>query len=142
MGRFHKRNDMDTNYMDSFGWVVFALVLVFSWFGLLMVKAKQWEKERNKEALEELEREPELPEVDLRAATVVRKGTSLDWEGKVAYPNSRICFLVQFELDYGEKLTLSVDEEHYAAIEEGESGTLAMTNDCFLDFVAGEFPGD
>ena len=127
--------------MERIGALIF-LAAVLVWFGLFLARSIRSDRERRDRALEELEAEAEPPKVELRAATVLEKGTALDWGGDAKTPRSRVSFLVRFELDYGERLTLAVDEERFAAMREGDSGTLATEGGTFLDFVPGEYPND
>ena len=127
--------------MERIGALIF-LAAVLVWFGLFLARSIRSDKKRRDRALEELEAEPQPPEVELRAATVLEKGAAFDWGGDLKTPRSRVSFLVRFELDFGESLTLAVDEERFAALREGDSGTLATEGGAFLDFVPGEYPND
>ena len=121
--------------------VILLLVLTLGWtafFVYWMVKSYREEKKKREETLKELDRAVDLPPVlDERRATLIRKSCGTDVIG-TRYVECRVEFLLVFEDDFERELPLSVEEEIYLAIEEGDRGTLALSDGEFYSFTLEE----
>lgn len=92
-----------------------------------------------KKNLADLDRQSNLPPMlDEHRATLVKKscGTKM-----VGFKSSLECqreFVLVFEDEYEREIPLSVDEEIYLAIEEGDSGILALSDGKLYSFTLDE----
>ena len=109
--------------------LVFALLLVVS-----LVKIILQGRKSRLAALAELERPYDLP--PLREINV--RVLSKEWDAKVygvKYPEMRKEFFVTFLTSEGKSLRYPVEEDVYALLKEGQTGTIAVINERLYGFV-------
>ena len=79
------------------------------------------------------------PSYDVFYAKVVDIKCDIDYNKSVKgikTPELIKNFMVTFELEHGELLTLCVAEEYYSAFEIGQKGKLTLANEEFVAFAA------
>lgn len=88
-----------------------------------------------KKGMAELERAAALPiPLDECRATLVKKRCFTKTVGSKSSLSCQREFLLVFEDEFEREISLSVEEEIYLALEEGERGTLALSDGAFYSF--------
>ena len=125
--------------MDPVAIVLLALTLCWLAFGICwMIKSHHETKIKQEKKLAELDRVADLPlELDEYRATLVKKSCGTKMIG-TKHPECRREFLLVFEDDFEREIPLSVEEEVYLAIDEGDCGTLALSDGEFYSFALDE----
>ena len=125
--------------MDPIGMTFVALTVLWAAFGAYwMYKSYHETKNKQKRALEELDRAVAFPPpLDECRATLVKKCCGTEVIG-TKYVECRCEFLLVFEDDFEREIPLSVEEEVYLAIEEGDRGTLVLSDGAFYSFTLDE----
>lgn len=125
--------------MDPIAIILLALTLCWSAFLIYwMIKSHRETKRKQEQTLRELDRAADFPPpLDERRATLVRKSCGTEVIG-TRYVECRSEFLLVFEDDFEREIPLSVEEEVYLAIEEGDTGILALSDGKLYSFTLDE----
>ena len=108
--------------------LVAYFVGMFAWF--LVKKYKQ-----AKIGQAELEAPVSQPTLVVVGATVKAKEVGEEVTGNPRFPKRKMVFTLLFVTDGGEEMPLQVPQEVFETLQEGDSGSLALHNDRYYDFL-------
>ena len=80
----------------------------------------------------------ETPEPEFFQAKALRKRVHIYYISELNIPRSVTEYFITFLLETGEERELSLSQEMFEKIEEGQESTLVLLNDMFFDFGEGE----
>lgn len=80
----------------------------------------------------------ETPEPEFFQAKALRKRVNIYYISELNIPRSVTEYFITFLLETGEERELSLPQEIFEKIEEGQESTLVLLNDMFFDFGEGE----
>lgn len=126
--------------MDPIAIGLMILFVGFSFLGIyyFFIRSYRNALAKQKKGFEELDRQSAFPPpLDEMRATLVKKKCGTKMVG-TKYPECQREFVLVFEDEYEREIPLSVDEEIYLAIEEGDSGILALSDGKLYSFALDE----
>ena len=104
-----------------------------------MVKSLRETKSERQKKLAELDCAVAFPPpLDERRVTLVRKSCGTKMVGSKSSLECQCEYLLVFEDEFEREIPLLVEEEIYLAIEEGDTGTLALSDGEFYSFTLDE----
>ena len=120
--------------------VLLTLTLSGSAFGIFWIFKSYFEaKKKQQEKCRELDRAVAFPPpLDECRATLVRKSCGTKMVGSKSSLECQCEYLLVFEDEFEREIPLLVEEEIYLAIEEGDSGILALSDGKLYSFTLDE----
>jgi hypothetical protein len=117
--------------------IYIGIALIAAFFILTIINALMTRKKLDKDGFSDSDfKEPSYDVfyakvVDIKCDIVYNKSVK-----GIKTPELIKNFMVSFELEHGEVLTLCVAEEYYSAFEIGQEGKLTLANEEFVAFAA------
>lgn len=113
---------------------VILIVLVAYFVGMfLWFLVKKYKQTKIQQA--ELDTPVSEPTLSVVGATVKAKEVGEETFGNPRFPKRKTVFTILFVTDAGEEMPLQVTEDVFAKLQEGDSGSLALHNDQYYDFL-------
>lgn len=120
-------------------WISYGLLIVIFLYLLGLSISVVWRKHKQmKEQITELEQSQPSSALTVVGATVTAKEMTEQVTGNPKFPKRQSVFTVVFTTDGGEQKALQVEESVFASLQKGTSGALALLNDRYYDFQAGQ----
>ena len=121
-------------------WIYIGIAAVVIFFALTVIASLMTRKKLDKDGFFENDfKEPLYSALSAKVIDVKCDIGYADSIKGIRTPELIKNFMVSFELERGEVLTICVPEEYYGAFEIGQEGKLTLANEQFVAFEADDF---
>ncbi len=119
-------------------WIYIGIAVIAAFFALTVIGAVMTRKKLDKDGFSDGDFKE--PSYEVFYAKVIDIKCDIGYNKNVKgirTPELIKNFMVSFELEHGEVITLCVPEEYYDAFEIGQEGMLTLANEKFVAFASG-----